>query len=310
MPKSLSQKEYILQIPQNNKDKYDLSLLEYKNLRSKIIIICNNHGEFTIGAREFIRGSGCQKCSKKISIMNLTHQKLNKICRKDNFIKKAKEKFNFDYSLVEFKNLRTPVKIICKKHGVFKQKPIVHLNSKIGCPKCFENVLNDFSNKNKLSQKYIINTCSKIHNNKYSYNYLSYINTTSLAIITCPIHGNFKQRITDHLNGHGCSKCTHIISKAETNWLDSLNIKKENRQVSLPGLPKRWKVDGYDPETNTVYEFVGGYWHGDPEIYCSTDKNPTNKKTYKQLYNKTIKREIKIRKAGYNYNFIWERDLI
>jgi rRNA maturation protein Rpf1 len=42
----------------------------------------------------------------------------------------------FDYSKTEYKNQKTPVIIICKKHGEFKKLPISHINQKQGCPYC------------------------------------------------------------------------------------------------------------------------------------------------------------------------------
>ena len=41
----------------------------------------------------------------------------------------------YDYSLVVYKNSRDLVRIICKEHGEFSQKPIDHFR-KCGCPKC------------------------------------------------------------------------------------------------------------------------------------------------------------------------------
>lgn len=41
----------------------------------------------------------------------------------------------YDYSLVEYINSYTKVKIICKEHGVFVQRPNNHLSGQ-GCPKC------------------------------------------------------------------------------------------------------------------------------------------------------------------------------
>ena len=126
--------------------------------------------------------------------------------------------------------------------------------------------------------------------------------------IICKKHGEFLQTPKDHLNGNGCSKCVNRVSKSEIKWLDSLNIKEKNRQISLPGLSNYIKVDGYDPETNTVYEFLGSYYHGDPIKYNLNDYNKKTKTTFKELYDRTIEKEIKIRKAGYNYQFIWEED--
>lgn len=52
-------------------------------------------------------------------------------------IKQFKEthKDKYDYSLVEYVNTNTKVKIICKEHGIFEQTPNNHKN-KHGCPKC------------------------------------------------------------------------------------------------------------------------------------------------------------------------------
>ena len=41
----------------------------------------------------------------------------------------------YDYSLVEYKNNVTKVKIICPIHGIFEQTPKSHIKGR-GCPKC------------------------------------------------------------------------------------------------------------------------------------------------------------------------------
>jgi len=70
------------------------------------------------------------------------------------------------------------------------------------------------------------------------------------------------------------------------------------------------KFDGYDNKTNTVFEFYGNLWHGNPEIYNKNDINPINKKKFGDLYKKTIERENIIKNAGYNLITIWEKDFI
>ena len=54
----------------------------------------------------------------------------------EQFIKEAKliHGNKYDYSLVEYKNNSTKVKIICKAHGMFEQRPSDHLNNH-GCKK-------------------------------------------------------------------------------------------------------------------------------------------------------------------------------
>ena len=41
-----------------------------------------------------------------------------------------------------------------------------------------------------------------IHNNKYSYDNTIFLNSNDKVIITCPIHGDFKQSPNNHLKGH------------------------------------------------------------------------------------------------------------
>ena len=66
------------------------------------------------------------------------------------------------------------------------------------------------------------------------------------------------------------------------------------------------RVDGYDPKTNTVYEFHGCFFHGCRVCFKPTDRNAMCNKTYDELYNNTIKREKIIKQNGFNLVKIWE----
>ena len=112
-------------------DTYDYSLVEYKTTRDKIKIICKIHGVFEQQPDSHLQNHGCPKCAKEyvLSFRRLT---------KNEFVERSKAIHDdkYDYSLVVYKNNSTPVKIICPIHGVFKQKPVCHLNMKHGCRKC------------------------------------------------------------------------------------------------------------------------------------------------------------------------------
>jgi hypothetical protein len=45
------------------------------------------------------------------------------------------------------------------------------------------------------------------HNNIFTYEKTVYVNSKNPVIITCPLHGDFKQKPNDHLNGCRCPKC-------------------------------------------------------------------------------------------------------
>ena len=110
----------------------------------------------------------------------------------------------------------------------------------------------------------------------------------------------------NHLKKNGgCPQCAMMvklenlkpgnISKKEKQWLDQLNIPL--RQYKIIIEEKIYLVDGYDPETNTIYEYYGSYWHGNPEKYPSDSYNVQLGKTFGELYEATISREKKLSKS-------------
>lgn len=50
---------------------------------------------------------------------------------------------------------------------------------------------------------------NEVHNNRYNYSKLKYINGASKVIITCKKHGDFEQDASTHLKGKGCIKCSY-----------------------------------------------------------------------------------------------------
>jgi hypothetical protein len=69
----------------------------------------------------------------------------------------------------------------------------------------------------------------------------------------------------------------------------------------------RYFVDGYHEKTNTVYEFHGTVYHGDPRV-CDQKENNYLGFNYSELYRKTIERENEIKELGYNLVVMWEYD--
>jgi hypothetical protein len=110
-------------------DKYDYSKVQYINNKTKVCIICPEHGEFYQKPNDHLSGKGCEKCAGR----NLTTKEWI-----ESAIKVHKQKY--DYSKVEYINGKTKVCIICPEHGEFWQTPQDHL-SKHGCPYCHESKL-------------------------------------------------------------------------------------------------------------------------------------------------------------------------
>ena len=110
---------------------YDYSKVVYKKNKSKVKIICKYHGLFEQSPTHHLNGHGCPKCGG--SYKPNTKE----------FIKKAKKIHGdeYNYNLVEYINNRTKIKIVCKKHGIFRQTPDGHLRG-FKCRKCAYDNLN------------------------------------------------------------------------------------------------------------------------------------------------------------------------
>jgi len=121
------------------------------------------------------------------------------------FIEKAKKVHGdkYDYSLVEYLDNQTKVKIVCKTHGEFLQVPYSHCNGR-GCPFCSNN--NFKSNTQEFVKKAV-----QVHGDLYDYSKVDYSNNRSKVKIICRIHGEFLQTPVEHYR-YGCNQCGYIKS--------------------------------------------------------------------------------------------------
>ena len=67
-------------------------------------------------------------------------------------------------------------------------------------------------------------------------------------------------------------------------------------------------VDGFCSDTNTIYEYLGYFWHGCVKCYSRSTKNPKTGTTMGELYDKTIARLQKLENLDRNIVYIWEHD--
>lgn len=302
--KRLTTEEFIGKAKEIHGNKYDYSKVEYVNIRTKVEIICKKHGVFFQISKVHLEGHGCDKCGDLAKSEKLLLKNSKK--SSEYFVRQAIEVHGvekYDYSKINYCGDQVKVEIICKKHGAFFQTPNNHLRGK-GCPKCkseklsllFRRTLAGFVEKAKL-----------IHTNCcYDYSEVKYVNDRTKVAIICVKHGLFEQLSCDHLHGAGCPKCFNLVSKPEAEWLDSLQV--PIRQYRIVLNDKKIYVDGFEPVTNTVYEFLGDYWHGNPKRFNLNDIHPEIKKTYGELYQETIERERLLKEAGYNVITMWESE--
>ena len=301
--------EFISKAINKHGDKYDYSKVNYINSNTKISIICKEHGEFTQTPGSHLFGRGCMECGKIKTA--LSSKKTTDI-----FISRSLEihKNKYDYSKVEYNGCDNKVIIKCKEHGEFKQTTRNHLEGK-GCPTCAKSYLfgNINSKQNKHTNQTFIHKANTVHENKFDYSKVEYTGYNNMVCIICKEHGEFLQKAHDHLNGRGCRRCYPNYSKSQIKWLDFIsgyyNIHIQhalnNKEYLIPGT--KMKADGYCKDTNTIYEFHGDLWHGNPRVF---DHNKISYfgVNFGKLYENTLKKEETIKSLGYNLVVIWEYD--
>lgn len=267
-----------------------------KNKDDKGIITCKIHGDFNQSPGKHLQGRGCPTCANK---------KRNTKSNKEKFVEKAKliHGESYNYKDFEYIDRHTKGMILCLQHDIiFHQTPGNHLSGQ-GCRQCGKDKIKK-SLKDDLEK--FIEKAEKIHGDLYNYDYVIYVSSREKVKISCKMHGIFNQKPNYHLQGNGCPKCSHQISKPETKWLDYLNVPV--RQYSIQTNNRKISVDGYDPSTETVYQFHGDYWHGNPDVFNPNDMNKTTKCKFKELYERTLKTDELIRNSGYKLVTIWEND--
>jgi hypothetical protein len=216
--------EFIKTARKKHGNKYDYSKTEYINAESHVIIICSEHGEFSQIAKNHLKGHGCPNCYGN---MRRTFEV---------FLQEATAIHGeqYDYSLANYRNDKTPLILICKTHGKFFIQPRLHLKAGKGCPIC------DRDKKSCQVRDRFIQDSRRVHKDKYFYCEVRYENNKTSVTIYCPTHGFFNQTPDAHRNGHGCPGC-------KTDKLSKL-FSKDTKQF----VEEAQKVHGNDYDYSSV----------------------------------------------------------
>lgn len=123
-------KEWIEEAKKVHKNKFVYDKVKYINNKTTVCIICKKHGEFWQVPNSHLQGYGCPKCSGKYHYTT------------EDWINEAKKIHGdkYDYSKVNYIDVKTNVSIICPIHGEFWQNPYVHLKGH-QCPRCVHPVI-------------------------------------------------------------------------------------------------------------------------------------------------------------------------
>ena len=276
-------------------EKYDYSKTVYRSSKTKVCIICPEHGEFWVTPNNHLTHKiGCSRCT---GYYDLTLEE---------FIEEANKRFNnqYDYSRVVWKGFQKKVEIVCPEHGVFIQTPMAHKvhyrgnKNKVciicpehgefwqdttghlagrGCPKCAGVY---------MDTPLFIEKATIVHNNKYDYSLVDYKGNLEKVKIICPKHGVFEQVATYHLAGNGCPACSESHMEMDIRRFLKRNHLKFESEKTFDWLVYEGKMflDFFLPDYGIAIECQGGqhfeaveYFGGD-EMFERTKQRDSLKK--------------------------------
>ena len=247
-------------------EKYDYSLVDYVNAKTKVEIICPLHGKFTQIPYNHLSGKGCKECGH-------IENGRNRSITLEKFLEKARDVHGdkYDYSKSKIENYKTKIEIICPLHGSFFQTPNNHLSGK-GCKECgIIFTLNHIQENYSSNTEDFIEKSKILHGDTYDYSLVDYVNNSTQVEIKCEEHGSFLQSPRDHLRGHGCHTCgllkaRHFLgtSKLEEDFVNFIKSFYSGKVVtSVRDKIPPMKLDIFLPEFNLGIEINGSYWHSE-----------------------------------------------
>lgn len=286
-----------------NKFKYEQD--EYAGYYKPVNVTCTacDRSFSTTPERHFRRADGdCATCA----------QVATKLTATERFVEKARKMHGdlYSYKKVDYIGARADVIIGCRTcRSWFKQTPAQHLRGR-GCRKC--------GGGERSTTEAFIAKARKVHGESYDYSKVEYHTAREKVEIICrECDVSFMQIPNSHLNGSGCPHCCrpHAHSKLSIKWLEyeakkrGIKIKhaRNGGEFQIPGT--RYRADGYHAKSNTVFEFYGDIFHGNPKRYKPSSRpNPYTTKTAGKLYKETMEREELLRGLGYTVMSMWQSD--
>ena len=283
-------------------NKYSFDGSKYVNRNTKLPVSCSveGHPDFSMTPSNMLNGEGCRPCG-------VARGTDSRMITFEIFLERARKRHGdkFQYPDPFIDRQTRCVRVVCVQHGEFSVNIFNHLkpSSNGSCKECAKDSV---KRANSWCITDFIKQAESIHGNRYNYDQFIYSGYLRKGLIICKHGHRFLQAPSNHLGGANCPHCTIRISKPCSQWLDGLGV--HVREWRIPGT--KFTADGYSPSSNTVYEFYGSYWHGDPsDPRFQHDKiHPVVKRTFGELYNATIEKEKVIKSLGYNIVTIWESE--
>ena len=203
--------------------KYDYSLANFVNTKTKLTVICPSHGPWSISPDNHLRGKrGCPACGRerlKASLTKPFSSFIDEVRRVHGNI------YNYDES--SYAGARQKLRISCTTHGIFLQSPEVHLRGS-GCPKCARR---DYLKTQRLvSVENVIRLLAKLSDGRVSIVGSTFSSINRPASFKCAVHGTYRRLVNTALHSkHPCLKCANESRLSGITDLEAVLVKVHER---------------------------------------------------------------------------------
>jgi hypothetical protein len=135
--------------------------------------------------------------------------------------------------------------------------------------------------------------------------YKSYINLI-ITVIDYPWNierfrqtGSTSKKAIRYFQELQCKSGRRLVFKGNT-------VKDRDYEFRIPET--RWHVDCYDIDNGDIIEYLGDYWHGNPNKHSRDYIHPTLLLPWGDIYDKTMSRINIIKNKGFSVEIVWESD--
>ena len=294
--------EFIKKANLKHNNYYMYGKTDYINIKTKVIITCPIHGDFTQTPEKHLKGRGCRKCGC-IKQQNRRRMDIKDVTK--NILKACPEHIKPLFRTYTNNNER--LLFNCSKHGNFTQTYSWFIKGK-NCGKCGHE-----RGGEKLSfdtPMFILKSKLK-HGDKYDYTKSVYTGVDDNIIITCPVHGDFLQKPRNHWDGSNCHKCNIIEAGIATpKSLEQFKIDASKVHNNFYNYDKVVYVNN---KTNVIITCpLHGDFEARPDNHinlmqgcnkCRQSKGENKISMFLDLINVEYKKEFTFINSRYRYDF-------
>lgn len=204
MARRLTAEDVLTRFYERHGDRYDYSRVEYMDTRTKVVIICREHGPFEQGPAEHWKGQGCPPCARPRQT-GAPPRSWEEV--EPRLIAAHDGRYTYDGS--DYRDSNSKIRATCPIHGDFWAQVASHLRGRFGCREC------SYIERGQAKQTSFrdwLTSARERFGDRFEYDPVSWNTHTNIGLkglrFRCPDHGWQEMHPNYHLRAPmGCPQC-------------------------------------------------------------------------------------------------------